>query len=93
MSSPDPEHHAGQKDGGQAVEQNQDGTVALGVLKDLQLLVPVFLLFDAAQAGQHGQIVEADGDHKDDVGHLGHQEQHPFGHLLVGHVAQAHDDG
>ena len=91
-AAPDPEHDAGQKDGGQAVEQNQDGTVALGVLKDLQLLVPVFLLFDAAQAGQHGQVVEAVGDHEHDVGHLGRQEQQALGHLLVGHIAQAHDD-
>ena len=64
------------------------GLVAVGVLKDLQLFVPDLLALDGAQAGQHGQVVEADGDHEHDVGHFGRQEQQALGHLLVGHIAQ-----
>ena len=88
----DPEHDAGQDNGSQAVQKQQDGLVAVGVLKDLQLFVPDLLALDGAQAGQHGQVVEADGDHEHDVGHFGRQEQQALGHLLVGHIAQAHDD-
>jgi len=61
--------------------------------EDLQFFVPDFLALHGAQAGQHGEVVEADGDHKCDVGRLGRQEQQALGHLFVGHVAQAHDDG
>ena len=91
-AAPDPEHHAGQDDGGQAVQQQQDRLVALGVGEHLQLLVPDFLALHRAQAAQHGQVVEAVQDHKGDVGDFRRQEQQPLGHLFVHHIAKTHHE-
>ena len=90
---PDPEHDQRHQDGGHAVEQQQDGLVALGIEIDLQFLVPDLLLGHGAQRGQHGQIVEAGADHEDDVRNLRGQEQQPLGQLLMGHVSKTHDQG
>ena len=92
-AAPDPDHNHRQENRRQAVQQQQNGLVPLGVEIDLLGLIPDFLLLHGAQGHQHGQIVEAAADHKDHIGDFRQQEQQALDPLAVDDVAQAHDQG